>query len=436
MSEPPNGSTPAAAATLSAPVPPAGGGQLPSPVFADPPSYLNDSLVDAERLLRYAAESGITVDDATRDHVLQARSAASSGWTEQTAANLIAALTTLAALVKPVSADSLKFCYDSSQVPTVRSYFKMAIWLAIFIVPFSVASFLVTAISTTVRADIAIGDALAVKFQTELGSSEQQAGANAAAAAANAAAATGANAAPAAAADATAAKRKKSPGTCEPADFLPGEPVPPPPNTNANEVITDLQQYASTIRSIDARARQLRWLVPNRESDPCYKIRNNPEALHQVFQLPAGLPNFAVAAQQRTQLYQDVRYFAQSLLEDESFFYGAFTTCILPVLYALLGTCAYLLRTFEQQMASRTYIPSEANSARFLIAAIGGGVVGLFNNNFTITAGATIPPLALAFLVGYAVDVFFTFLEGILQTFTRTPGGAPPAPAKANPSPQ
>jgi len=125
------------------------------------------------------------------------------------------------------------------------------------------------------------------------------------------------------------------------------------------------------------------------------------------------------AADSRIQVYQDVRYFAQTLLDDVSTFYGAITTCLLPALYALLGTCAYLLRSFEDQMRSRTFIPSVANSARFLIAGIGGAVVGLFNN-FTITQGASIPPLAIAFLVGYAVDVFFSFLEGLLQAFTKT----------------
>jgi hypothetical protein len=90
---------------------------------------------------------------------------------------------------------------------------------------------------------------------------------------------------------------------------------------------------------------------------------------------------------------------------------------------------AFLLRTFEQQMASRTFVPSIGTSARFLIAAIGGAVVGLFNN-FTVGQGASIPPLAIAFLVGYAVDVFFAFLEGMLQAFTK--GSAnPSAPAAA-----
>ncbi|MGD0509995.1 MAG: hypothetical protein ABSA27_19505, partial [Terriglobales bacterium] len=140
--------------------------------------------------------------------------------------------------------------------------------------------------------------------------------------------------------------------------------------------------------------------------------------IKDMFQLPVGLTNKPQALDTLTATYQDVRLFGQDILDLISVYYGAITTCLLPVLYALLGTCAYLLRTFEQQMAARTFIPSAANSARFLIAGIGGAVVGLFNN-FTITQGASIPPLAISFLVGYAVDVFFSFLEGLLQAFTK-----------------
>ena len=85
-------------------------------------------------------------------------------------------------------------------------------------------------------------------------------------------------------------------------------------------------------------------------------------------------------------------------------------------------------------MSTRTFTPSAANSARFLIAAIGGAVVGLFNN-FVVTQEASIPPLALAFLVGYAVDVFFAFLEGFLKAFTKnvTPIHAAPQPSTSKP---
>jgi hypothetical protein len=111
-------------------------------------------------------------------------------------------------------------------------------------------------------------------------------------------------------------------------------------------------------------------------------------------------------------------------MTDIATFYGAINSCVLPILYALLGTCAYLLRTFEDQMSTRTFVPSHANSARFLIAAIGGTVVGLFGN-FSQQASAS--PLAVAFLVGYAVEVFFSFLEGLIKAFTKsTPPSSPP----------
>jgi hypothetical protein len=204
------------------------------------------------------------------------------------------------------------------------------------------------------------------------------------------------------------------------------------------EVIADLQHFASIIRSVDGRARRLNFFVLRLEPDPYAAERDSPEALQKTFQLPVQLSgHLRPAFEDRIEVYQHVRYFAQSVVDDISTFYGAIAACILPVLYALLGTCAYLLRSFEQQWSARTYIPSVAHSARFLIAGIGGAVVGLFNN-FTITKEATIPPLALAFLVGYAVDVFFSFLESLLQAFTRstsdasTTAGSAPSPRPGN----
>jgi hypothetical protein len=287
-----------------------------------------------------------------------------------------------------------------------------------------VASFLVSSISATLRADIATANDLAIKLTTQTRPPEATATPTPVLPAVQ----TKAGILQAVASAAPAPPKPKKP-EFEPCSVkstdAPATPLPP--NVNQADVIDELQQYATTIRSIDARARQLNALVLWTEGDPCAGIRNNPAALHKVFELPAGLPNLAQAAEDRTTVYQEVRFFAQSLLEDTSFFYGAITCCILPALYALLGTCAYLLRTFEQQMSTRTFIPSDANSARFLIAGIGGAVVGLFNN-FSITQGATVSPLAIAFLVGYAVDVFFAFLEGMLQSFTRS---ANPTPAAA-----
>jgi hypothetical protein len=232
-----------------------------------------------------------------------------------------------------------------------------------------------------------------------------------------------------------------SPGT--PTEGTPDKPALPK-GLNEGEVLTQLQQYASTIRAIDARARQLNWFVFYAERDPFAEYRWNPklsdkgqetnkanqQILKDKFQLPVGLSNMPRALDTLTATYQDVRSFAQDILDLVSVSYGAITTCLLPILYALLGTCAYLLRSFEEQLRTLTFTPSSrATWARFLIAGIGGAVVGLFGN-FSINEGASISPLAIAFLVGYAVDVFFSFLEGLLQSFTK-PKNSPPSKTTA-----
>jgi hypothetical protein len=350
-----------------------------------PPAYIAEALNDAERLLKYTVDKGIHIDDDIRDSILRARLTVSGGWNQETAANLLIALTKLAALAKPVTAKSLKWCGDTRL--TMSTPFWVAICLAIIIVPFSVVSFVASAISSAIRTDIAAGNEFAVQLRVQLGP--------------------------------LPAAPQNSLSTGESSASVSSTSTPSQLANNSNDVvITELQQFAATIRAVDARTRQLKLFVINDIYDPFASDRKNPDKIRQIFQLPDGLPDVAQAASSLTSNFKKVRSFADSALDDVSFYYGAITTCILPVLYALLGMCAYLLRTFEQQIRTLTFIPSKANFASFLIAGIGGAVVGLFNN-FSITQGASIPPLAIAFLVGYAVDVFFAFLEGMLQSFNK-----------------
>jgi hypothetical protein len=352
--------------------------------YSKPPDYLDDALKHAEQLLKYTAETGTGVDPAIRNSILQARTASSNGWNEGTAADLLTALTDLAARVKPVTRESLEWCKKDTN-RALWGIYAAVVLLAFVIVPFSVATFVASAISSAIRTDIATCNELVLKLRGQLGPppTVTQAGAS-----------------------------------------MTGAPL----GINANDVITELQQFAATIRAIDARARHLNWLVLDLVLDPFANIRGNPLEINKEFELPAGLLNPAEAAIERTRVYQDVRYFAQNILDEVAFYYGAITACILPVLYALLGTCAYLLRSFKRHIRNQTFIPSYANFAHFIIAGIGGAVVGLFNN-FSVAQGATISPLAIAFLVGYAVDVFYAFLDSLFQTFTKnTP--APPAGKK------
>ena len=361
-----------------------GAGQLESARYAE-------ALEDAERLLKYAAEIGTEVDAGIRDGVLAARAARAEDWNETIVASLLESLTKLAAMLKPVTADSLKASsHDSS--PVLRTYWIVAISLAVFIVPFSVASFVTSALSDAIKKDIASANELAVRLNGQLASSQGQ-----------------------------------GPGGQTAASTAKNETAALSPGISRTDVVTELQTFASTIRSIDSRARQLNLFIFNGAKDPFGEIRGNPTELKKKLQLPVPLADdLATVSNDRLQVYQDVRYLGQSVVDAVAVFYGAITIGILPVLYALLGTCAYLLRSYEQDMRNRTFLPSHADFPRFMIAAIAGAVVGLFNN-FTISQGASIPPLAIAFLVGYAVDVFFSFLEGLIQAFTKNKSAPPQA---------
>jgi hypothetical protein len=352
---------------------------------------------DAMCLLVHAARVGKDVDDTTRKSILQAKAASNAGWDETAGTNLLAAFTKLAAELNPVTAASLRASSGDQTEPTFKSLRMWTCILAVPIILFSALAFVSSSISSSIRTDIATANELVVKLRSELGTQTA------------------------------------------PTAGTPDKPEVPK-GLNEGDVITQLQLYASTIRAIDARARQLNWFVFNAEWDPFGRYRwnskqsdeqrqSNQQVISASFQLPVGLTNMPKALDDLTTTYQSVRSFAQSILDLVSVSYGAITTCLLPVLYALLGTCAYLLRCFEEEVRNLTFMPSsKVNWDRFLMAGIGGAVVGLFGN-FTITQGASISPLAIAFLAGYAVDVFFSFLEGLLQAFTKRKSSASSATA-------
>jgi hypothetical protein len=340
-------------------------------------TYVRDALQDAESLLQFASETGIAIDEETKKSVLVARSGLTKGLDESTVANLLTALAKLAATLSPVTPKSLREC-TGKDIARTHPYRAWASVLAVVIVIYSTLSFVTSAIANSIRADITTANDLAVKLNSEF-----------------------------------------PPATGASSTDLPA-------GLSRPEVTKDLQNYAATIRNIDSQSRELsfymhpfKYFDDPASIDPYYAIRNQSNLLSQTFELHLPLIDYGQAAMNCTATYQKVRYFAQHLADNVSFYYGAVSSCILPVFYALLGTFAYILRTFERQVSARSYVPSAADSARFVIAAIGGAVVGLFTN-FTVGQGVKVSPLAIAFLVGYAVDVFYAFLETLIVSFTKS----------------
>jgi hypothetical protein len=195
------------------------------------------------------------------------------------------------------------------------------------------------------------------------------------------------------------------------------------------ETLVMLQQFAASIRAVYETSHLLRRLIL---ADPMDMSQLNvsgappaPSAAQtdadavQRRLLELRVPATYGQIKEKTEQYQVVRAYARTVQDRQTAFYGALTNAILPSLYAILGVCAFLLKRYAEQVRAHTFRMSwSADSARFIIAAIGGGVVGLFGN-FTAAPGSSLSLLAVAFLIGYATDIFFTFLDGLEQAFMK-----------------
>jgi hypothetical protein len=359
--------------------------------------HLLKSLDDAELLLSYAAEMGVEVGSKVQGSILKAHFSKHRGIDEPTAANLLSALTELAAKVRPVTAESLRFCArylncsphgDRPKKPKTltRFYSWVALVLLLAILFLSVAAYICSSLSDGIRQDVDGANELVLKLYSEL--------------------------------------EPPLPGFKPTNDtFYIAKPLPA--GVELRDVLKDLQQFAMGIRNIDSRTHMLgkfTWWFPG--IDRLEQSRTNARLL----ELSIPVTNFLAAEREKLPIYQDVRYYGQTTREHAGWTFTAVTVHILPVFYALLGACAYLARLLEQQLKNRTLACADKHGIHFIIAAIGGFVVSLFASP-SLTGGLSLPPLAFAFLVGYAVDAFFSFLEGLLQQMNRGRTATASAPA-------
>ena len=377
-------------------------------------SYLPQKLDDAELLLGYAAELGIGVEDNVRNNVLKARSACNDGkLTEEVAAGLLTALTALAERVRPVTVESLKTWVKSKgkgDRTIARSYRIAAFVVGLLVLFISLVTFVSSRVSESIKTDLDTANALAAKLAVELGPPPPT------------------NQVSDAAMPATATSPPEAVNS-GPAELIWFGSNGPQRGVSTKDVITDLQRFAAAIRAINGNSRQLNHFVFDAAYVPFNYRGTNWGAFKEKFELSAGLPVLlSRELEGKIQVYQEIRNFANTVQGMTSVYYGAIATCILPVLYALLGAAAYLLRLYDEQVRSRTFVATDKHVARFIIAGIGGLVVGQFN----VTQGVAVSPFAVAFLVGYSVDLFFAFLDGLLQMFRRDAGNKGPQNSAPN----
>jgi hypothetical protein len=326
-------------------------------------------LCKAELLLAYAADNGIKVADTTTNTIYNFRLINQTDRTAKAVGDLFNAYTTLSETLQPITADSIKeTSLDRNR--GVQKYRRIVCFLSMFVIPFSILAFVSSAMSTKIGDAIDQGNSLIVQLRTNLGPN-------------------------------FSATTDKS---------------------NDYDTIIKIQQLYTTTRALYVTANEIGYTL----------FGLMPQSPPEPTRIQPGLPNVTKTLENMIPEFQELRQYGQTGRDLVAVIYGAISTCILPVLYALIGVCAKLLGQFERQIRTRTYVQSEANSAHFVVAAIAGGVVGLFNN-FTLGQSASVSPLAIAFLVGFSVDVFFSFLETLLQSFVkRADSNVPSKPVPAN----
>jgi hypothetical protein len=420
-------------------------------------SHIPRLLEDCEKMLDYAADKAIELPPESIRAIAVAREAFARGkWTPDIEKDLYAAKTSIAKAIQPCSLETLASGTISDAKKIARFYSRLTLWLVIFIVPVSMLCFTGSDLSVKGKSLIDQNDKNALLIHDQLQDYRI--------AIIKAKAVQGASA-PAASASAEKTRTGAAPslkngdliriasGSTQASDAA----AAPAPASDSWE-ITDLglsqtpaaRLLKETLQDFSRNNRQLYaetlWLIrlTGHGSDNVYGSpwmlsgptqRENLELLLPILLEPTdagtqiSIPPKAIGPEdavddgmRKLAVYQDIRAMAQNAERTSDIFWGAVTSYLLPVLYAVLGALAYILRESAAQISSRTFDPANArysNRTRLIIALIVGSVIGLFGSVWKTQVGSA-SPLAVAFLAGYAADAFFSFLDKAAPTRTKT----------------
>jgi hypothetical protein len=100
---------------------------------------------------------------------------------------------------------------------------------------------------------------------------------------------------------------------------------------------------------------------------------------------------------------------------------------VLPLLYGLLGAVAYVLRGLIRNIHRATYTSQAAINygVRIFLGALAGPVIGYFITPEGTTGLGSLSPMALSFLVGYNIELLFTAMDKIMMAVSKKPVEAP-----------
>jgi hypothetical protein len=375
---------------------------------------------DCDQLLKYATDHGIDIKLETAQAIAEARAAFARGkWNSQHEANLYVAKVTLAAAVKPVTLHTLSSDTIQKTKEITRFYFALTLALVIIIVPVSMMVFMDSSLSATGKDLIGKNDQIGLDLHDELQNYQisvlNAEGAMPASGSSVTVVSSAEGGAPTKAASDT--PHASSPGAASATRADPTLSMSEIPA--ALKLKKHLQEFARNNRQLYA---ETQWLIrlTLHGSENVYESpwmvsgkgrRENLELTLPILGTPP--PDTIKDGMIKLAVYQDVRAMAQNAQRTSDIGWGAITTYLLPVMYAVLGALAFILRELTDQNEKNTFYPDYArmaNRTRLIMAVIVGTVIGLFGSLWKTQLGA-VSPLAIAFLAGYAADTFFSFVD-------------------------
>ena len=426
-------------------------------------------LEDCNRMLTYATDQGINVDKKDSKNVATAGEAFARGrWTDDIEAALYTTKSRLAAAIKPVTTETLAPGALHFARKSTRFYFRATLVIAGILVPLSMVVFANAKLTSSSKALIEENDKISLSLYNELEAHRAKIlsvkavlVATAAAPASSAPSATSTSAAHAikTGQDAGAAQIRAcmdpsgideatamnvGATTCSMSEASPKSGAGDPgmdaderlANTPSALIIKErLQEFARNNRALYAQTKWLSWLnlasFQDVYASPWMldgtRLRENLELHLPILTKPIRTRKHDTASDdetlgpehaiddglQKLAVYQDIRAMAQDAQRTSDILWAAITTYVLPALYSLLGSLAFILRDLSEQSVSKTFHPTHGrfiNRVRLVIAVIIGTVIGLFDNLWKDSV-VSASPLAIAFIAGYAANTFFAFLD-------------------------
>ena len=105
---------------------------------------------------------------------------------------------------------------------------------------------------------------------------------------------------------------------------------------------------------------------------------------------------------------------------------------LLPLLYGILGASTSILRNLSNQIKEVTYSEEAGiqHLLRIALGALAGIMVGWFTPNGTTSFIGSVSPLAIAFVVGYNIELFFSLMDIAIKKVRDISQQASPTPEK------